>query len=76
LKQHAGGETVDSICRELSIHKATFYKWKKHYTGMEPQQIRDVRRRRPRSNDERIEWLVADLLRDWQILWQIVPRKP
>ena len=35
LKQAEGGIPVPSICRELGISSATFYKWRAKYGGMD-----------------------------------------
>lgn len=35
LKQQDQGMTVNDICREHGISQATFFKWKKKYSGMD-----------------------------------------
>ena len=35
LRQVAGGETAQAICREHNISEQTFYRWKKKYGAME-----------------------------------------
>ena len=35
LRQADGDETVESICREHNISKASFYRWRRKYGGMD-----------------------------------------
>ena len=36
LKQQELGVAVEEICRKLGISDATFYNWKKKYSGLGP----------------------------------------
>lgn len=35
IKRAESGESVQGLCRELSISQATFYKWRSKYGGMD-----------------------------------------
>ena len=35
LRQSEGDETVESICREPNLPKATFHRWKRKYGDMD-----------------------------------------
>ena len=35
LKENEQGRKAEDICRELGIHKGTFYNWRKKYSGMD-----------------------------------------
>jgi putative transposase len=35
IKQYEGGLSIDDLCRENGISKATIYNWKKKYSGMD-----------------------------------------
>jgi putative transposase len=39
IKEYEGGRELGDLCRELGIHKSTFYNWRKKYSGMESQDI-------------------------------------
>lgn len=39
LKEYENGRTSEDVCRELSITRNTFYRWKKQYSGMDGAQI-------------------------------------
>ncbi len=40
LKAYEAGKDVQAICRELKINRATFYNWKKRYSGMDAELLR------------------------------------
>jgi putative transposase len=39
IKEQDAGKDVVDICREMGIHRATLYNWKKKYGGMEVDQL-------------------------------------
>lgn len=43
LKENEAGRKVDDICRELGVSSATFYKWRKAYSGMEASQLKQLK---------------------------------
>jgi len=73
LQQAETGEKVTEICRKLSISQATFYAWKKQYTGLGITELRELRQLR--DENSRLKRLVADLSLDRQILQEIVSKK-
>jgi len=73
LKQYESGEKVVDICRRLGVSQASFYTWKKQYSGMGVQELRELRQLR--EENSRLKRLVADLSLDRQILQEIVSKK-
>ena len=57
----------------MGISQATFYLWKKQYTGLGVQESREMRQLR--EENSRLKRLVADLSLDRQILQEIVTKK-
>ncbi len=43
IKKQESGIPVTEICRELGIHKATFYNWKAKYGGMEVSDVKKLK---------------------------------
>ncbi len=43
LKENEAGRSVEEISRELGIHKATFYNWRKQYAGMDASQLKELK---------------------------------
>jgi putative transposase len=64
---------VADICRKLGVSEATFYTWKKQYTGLGVQVLRELRQLREENG--RLKRLVADLSLDRQILQEIVSKE-
>jgi len=73
VKQHETGATVADICRKLGIAEGTFYRWKKEYGGLEPDQLRELRQLH--EENERFKRVVADLSLDKAMLQEMAGRK-
>jgi putative transposase len=73
LKSYEAGKDVQQICRELSINRATFYNWKKKYSGMDADLLRQFRELQ-RENTE-LKRMYADLSLDHNILKKVIEKK-
>ncbi len=73
LRQVEGGARVEDICRKVGISQATYYLWKRKYTGVGVSELRELRQLREEVG--RLKRLVADLSMDRQILQDIVSKK-
>src|SRR5258708_40216754 len=73
LRQAEGGSRVADICREHGISEATFYIWKKKYSGLGLSELRELRQLR--EENSKLKHLVADLSLDRHILQEIVQKK-
>lgn len=74
LKQQEVGTPVDDICRKLGISDATFYKWKKKYSGLGPSELRHLKQLE--EENAKLKRLVADLSLDKAMLQDVLKRKP
>ena len=72
LRQVEAGAHVDDLCRKIGISQATYYLWKRKYTGVGVSELRELRQLRDEVG--RLKRLVADLSLDRQILQEIVPK--
>jgi putative transposase len=73
LHQVEAGARVKEICRQVGISEATYYQWKRRYTGLGVSELRELRQLREENG--RLKRLVADLSMDRQILQEIVSKK-
>jgi len=74
LKQQELGVAVEEICRKLGISDATFYNWKKKFSGLGPSELR--RLKQLEEENTKLKRLVADLSLDKAMLQDVVRRKP
>ena len=70
LHQVEGGEKVTEVCRRLGVSEQTFYRWKKQFTGLGLQELRELRSLR--HENSKLKQVVADLTLDRHILQEIV----
>jgi putative transposase len=73
LRQVQGGTAVDEVCRKMGVSQATFFRWKKRYTGLGVSELRELRQLR--DENLKLKRLVADLSLDKSILQEAVRRK-
>ncbi|ACU57543.1 transposase IS3/IS911 family protein [Chitinophaga pinensis DSM 2588] len=73
LKEFDSGRDVVGICREHGISKATFYNWRKKYSGMESQKLK--RLKDLEIENARLKKLYADLSLDHAMLKDILTKK-
>ena len=73
LQQADGGVAVAEICRKMGIAEATFYRWKKHYGGLDVTEIR--RLRQLEEENRRLKELVAELTLDKAMLQDVLRKK-
>lgn len=73
IREHEAGKNVSDICRELSIHKATFYNWKKKYGGMDSQELK--RLKELEEENRKLKQMFAELALDNKILKDVLSKK-
>jgi putative transposase len=73
LKQAELGLPVADLIRQLGISEQTFYRWKKQYSGLESDQVREFKQ----LSDEnfRLKKLVAELSLDKAVLQDVLSKK-
>ena len=73
LRQAEQGTSVEEITRRLGVSEATFYRWKKKFSGMG---IAELRRLRQLEDENRkLKNLVADLSLDKAMLQDVLSKK-
>ena len=73
LRQAESGTAVDQICRKMGVSEATFYRWKKKFTGMGVAELR--RLRQLEEENRKLKRLVADLSLDKAMLQDVLSKK-
>ena len=73
IKQHESGLKVSDICREHGISAATFYKWKSRYSGLEANQLKELKA--VQAELARLKKLYAESCMDRELLKDIISGK-
>jgi putative transposase len=73
LKQAELGMPVADLIRQVGISEQTFYRWKKQYSGMQSDQVREFKQLQ--EENARLKKLVAELSLDKAILQDVASKK-
>ena len=73
LRQAETGTRIEEICRKVGISQATFYNWKRKFTGMTLSDLRKLRQLE--QENQRLKKLVADLSLDKHMLQEVLKKK-
>lgn len=73
LKRVDAGEKSKDVCRELGVHEQTYYNWKKKYSGMEVDQLREFKSLQ--EENARLKKIVADQALNIDILKAVNAKK-
>ena len=70
VKQAEMGMPVAELIRRVGISEQTFYRWKKQYTGLEIDQVRQLKQLQDENG--RLKKLVAELTLDRAMLQDVL----
>ena len=73
LKEYESGKKTADICREYGIATPTFYSWKQKYSGMDAQQLKELKSLQ--EENRRLKQMYADLSIDHRILKDVIEKK-
>jgi len=73
LKQGDEGVAVAEVCRKAGISEATYYNWRKKYSGLMPSEMK--RLKQLEDENQRLKKMVADLSLDKEMLQDVIRRK-
>lgn len=73
LQEYESGRKVEDICREHGVHKATFYSWKKKYSGMDASQLSELKSLK--EENARLKKMYAELAMDNMVLKDVLSKK-
>ena len=73
LRQAETGTRVGEVCCKMGISEATFYNWRKKYSGLGVSELR--RLNQLEDENRRLKRMVADLSLDKQMLQDVLSKK-
>ncbi len=73
LKQAELGIPIAELIRQVGVSEQTFYRWKKKYSGLEVDQVRQLKQ--VREENFRLKRIVADLTLDKAMLQDVLSKK-
>ena len=73
LKQVELGLPVADVIRQLGIAEQTFYRWKKLYSGLQSDQVRELKQLQ--EENARLKRVVAELTLDKAMLQDVLQKK-
>lgn len=73
LRQVETGMPVADVIRRIGISEQTFYRWKKEYSGLQPDQVRELKQLQ--EENARLKRLVAELSLDKAMLQDVASKK-
>ena len=74
LKEFDLGKDVETISREHGVSKATFYKWRQRYGGMEASELKKVKQLE--EENAKLKRMYADLALELDMAKYIADRRP
>lgn len=73
LKEFEHGKDVETISREHGVSKATFYKWRQRYGGMEASELKKVKSLE--EENAKLKRMYADLALQLDMAKHIIEKK-
>ena len=73
LRRIDGGESAQTVTREVNISEATLYRWKQQYGGMELDEVKELKALR--EENARLKRVVADQALNIYILKEVNSKK-
>jgi putative transposase len=73
LKEFEQGKTADEINRQYGVSKATFYKWRERYGGMEASELKRIKELE--EENTRLKRMYANLAMELDTAKYIIEKK-
>jgi putative transposase len=73
LKEFDLGKDLETLLREYGVSKATFYKWRQRYGGMEASELKKVKRLE--EENAKLKRMYADLALELDMAKYIIEKK-
>ena len=73
LKEYENGKTVEEITRIHGVSRASFYKWRQRYGGMEASELK--RMKELEEENRRLKMMYTELALDLKLAKEIIEKK-
>ena len=73
LKEFGNGKSVEEISRDHGVSRATFYKWRQRYGGMEASELKRVKELE--EENSRLKRMYANLAMELDVAKYIIEKK-
>lgn len=73
LREYDNGKSVQEIIREHGVSKASFYKWRERYGGMNSEELK--RMKALEEENRRLKHMYAELALDLKLAKEIIAKK-
>lgn len=73
LKEFEQGKSVDDISREYGVSRASFYKWRQRYSGIEASELKRVKELE--EENARLKRMYANLAMELDVAKYIIEKK-
>ncbi len=73
LREYDNGKDVQSIVREYGVSKASFYKWRQRYEGMDTKSLK--RLKELEQENQKLKHMYAELALDLKVAKEIIEKK-
>jgi putative transposase len=73
LKEFEQGKSVEDITREHGLSRASFYKWRQRYSGMEASELKRVKELE--EENSRLKRMYANLAMELDVAKYIIEKK-
>jgi putative transposase len=73
LKEFESGKDVEAITREHGVSRATFYKWRQRYGGMEASELKRIKQLE--EENSKLKRMYADLALELDVAKYIIEKK-
>jgi len=73
LKEYDHGKSVEEIIRDHGVSRASFYKWRQRYGGMNASELK--RLKQLEEENRRLKQMYTDLALDLKVAREIIEKK-
>lgn len=73
LKEYENGKSVEELTREYGVSRASFYKWRQRYGGMEASELK--RLKELEEENHKLKMMYAEQALDLKLAKEIIEKK-